>query len=452
LIEDGRADYESWGRVTRATHMVACPSTRDEAAQCLTSAEGPVLGRGCGRSYGDVGMNPNGRLIDCRGLDRFIAFDQATGVLSCEAGVTLADILAVACTPDPDGSGWLLPVTPGTRFVTVGGAIANDVHGKNHHVSGTFGCHVLSFELARSDGSRVMCTPVDHPALFAATIGGLGLTGLILSATIQLRRVAGLAVEAEDIQFDNLDGYFALAAESDAVWEYTAAWIDCLATGSRLGRGIYSRARHVPGRGVVPPQLAPRVSVPFVPPISLITRWTVPAFNAAYWRKLGPRGRSSRIGSYEEAFYPLDALGHWNRIYGPRGFYQFQCQLPPGSMRAAVAELLGMAAESGQGSMLSTLKLFGDRLSPGLLSFPAPGATLALDFANRGASTWALLVRLESHVRGAGGRLYPAKDSVMAAETFRAGYPRADCFLSHIDPIFDSAFARRVGLIKGGQA
>jgi FAD/FMN-containing dehydrogenase len=449
LIEGGRTDYESWGRVIRASHVVAHPSTRDEAARCLTSAEGPVLGCGCGRSYGDVGMNPNGRLIDCRGLDRFIAFDRTTGVLSCEAGVTLADILAVACRLDPDGSGWLLPVTPGTRFVTVGGAIANDVHGKNHHACGTFGSHVLSFELARTDGSRLICTPTDHPELFAATIGGLGLTGLILSATIQMRRVPGLAVEAEDIRFDSLSDFFALAAESDGVWEHTAAWIDCVARGRSLGRGIFSRARHVAGRGAEPPPRQLRIRVPVVPLFSLVRPMTVRSFNAAYWRKLGLRTRSSQIGSYEKVFYPLDAIGEWNRVYGPSGLYQFQCRIPPGVMQAVVAELLSITAASGQASMLSVLKLFGPRVSPGLLSFPAPGATLAMDFPNRGASTVGLLRQLEQVVMQAGGRLYPAKDGLMRAETFQAGYPGLGRFLPHIDPGFASGFARRVGLIPG---
>jgi FAD/FMN-containing dehydrogenase len=413
----------------------------------LVAGGPPVLAYGCGRSYGDVAMNPGGRLIDCRGLDRFIAFDRGTGVLTCEAGVSLADILAVVCRPDADGSGWLLPVMPGTRFVTVGGAIANDVHGKNHHMYGTFGSHVVSFELARGDGSRLVCSPDSHAALFAATIGGLGLTGLILSATIQMRRVSGLAVEAEEIRFDALDDFFDLVGESDGGWEHTAAWIDCVAREPHLGRGIFSRARHVPGRGVAPPPIRPRVSVPFVPPVSLITPLTVRAFNAAYWRKLGPRRRSNQIGSYEKPFFPLDALGCWNRVYGPRGVYQFQCLLPPANMRTTLRELLEMAAASGQTSMLTTLKIFGEARSPGMLSFPGPGATLALDFANRGDPTLALLTRLEGHVRLAGGRLYPAKDGVMAAETFQAGYPGVARFLPHIDPIFASGFARRVALI-----
>jgi FAD/FMN-containing dehydrogenase len=407
----------------------------------------PVLVFGCGRSYGDVGMNPGGRLIDCRALDRFIAFDRATGILSCEAGVTLADILAVACRPEDDGGGWMLPVTPGTRFVTIGGAIANDVHGKNHHALGTFGSHLLSLELARTDGNRLICTPKQNSELFAATIGGLGLTGLILSATIQMRRVPGLAVEAEDIRFDGLSDFFALASESDMAWEYTGAWIDCVARGRFLGRGIYFRARHVAGLGADPPARKPRIRFPVVSPFSLAMPVTVWLFNAAYWRKLGPRGRSRRLGSYEKVLYPLDAVGAWNRIYGPRGFYQFQCQIPLHRMREVVAELLGIVAASGQASALSVLKLFGARPSPGLLSFPAPGATLALDFPNRGPGTGTLLRRLELIVVEAGGRVYAAKDGLTHAATFRAGYPGLVRFLPHIDPGFASGFARRVALI-----
>ena len=394
-------------------------------------------------------MNQGGRLIDCRSLDRFLAFDRISGILSCEAGVTLADILAVTCRPDAGGGGWLLPVTPGTRFVTLAGAIANDVHGKNHHSAGTFGAHVLSVELARTDGSRLICTRNDHPELFAATIGGLGLTGLILSATIQMRRVPGLAVEAEDIRFNGLSDFFALASESDGTWEYTAAWIDCVARGRSLGRGIYSRARHAAGHGAEPPPLRPRIRVPVGPPFCLVKPLTVRPFNALYWRKQGLRVRSSEISGYEKVFYPLDAIGDWNRVYGPRGLYQFQCRIPPGDMRSVVAELLGIIAASGQASMLSVLKLFGPRTSPGLLSFPAQGATLALDFPNRGVSTRALLGRLEQVVVQAGGRLYPAKDALMQAATFHAGYPGLDRFVPHIDPGFASGFARRVALIPG---
>lgn len=448
MTEPWREDYLSWGKVVLGRHRVIRPATPEAAARSVAEADVlPILAHGCGRSYGDAPLNPGGRLVDCRALDRFIAFDRETGVLTCEAGVQLAEILAVFCRPEHDGGGWFLPVTPGTRFVTVGGAIASDVHGKNHHWFGTFGRHVLSFELARSDGAQLTCSPYENAELFAATIGGIGLTGLILRATIQLRRVAGLAMEAEDIRFSTLGEFFGLARESDEGWEYTAAWVDCLAKGSSLGRGIFSRARHAPGHSAAPPARAPRVTFPLVPPLSLATPLTVRAFNAAYWRKLGLRTRASRIGSYEPVLYPLDAIGSWNRVYGPCGFYQLQCVVPPESACDAVAEMLGVIAASGQGSMLSVLKMFGDLPSPGLMSFPMPGTTLALDFPNRGEVTRELLARLERITVEAGGRLYPAKDGMMAARTLRQGFQQLDRFLPSIDPRFSSGFAQRVALV-----
>lgn len=440
------ADYRSWGRPDPGVHLVFRPRTAREARAALAGQAGAsILAYGNGRSYGDVGLNPGGRLIDCRGLDRFIDFDPASGILACEAGVLLADILAVVGRPEPDGSAWLLPVSPGTRFVTIGGAIANDVHGKNHHRAGCFGRHVLDFELARGDGSVVSCSPETQPGLFAATIGGLGLTGVILSARLQLRRVAGSAVEAEDIRFANLADFFPLAAASDDEWEYTAAWIDCLATGAALGRGIFSRARHRPGAGAPPPALTPRLGVPFAPPLSPLNRLTLRTFNEAYFRWLGGRDRR-RVGSYERVLYPLDGIGGWNRLYGRAGFFQFQCVVPGAAAYDAIAELLARIAASGQGSMLAVLKTFGDLPSPGLLSFPMIGVTLALDFPDKGAATRRLLGELESVVAAAGGRLYPAKDAAMSAETFHRGYPRIGEFMRHVDPAMSSGFARRVGL------
>ena len=442
-----RTDYRSWGGTIAAEHLVYRPRTIGEARAALIASGGAtVLAYGNGRSYGDVALNPGGRLIDCRGLDRFIDFDRQTGVLTCEAGVCLADILAALCRPDPDGSAWFLPVSPGTRFVTVGGAIANDVHGKNHHREGCFGHHVLGFDLARSDGSVLSCSPQSQPELFAATIGGLGLPGLVLTARLQLRRVARTAVEAEDIRLGCLADFFTLAAESEGAWEYTAAWIDCLASGDALGRGIFSRARHQPGVGVMPPRLAPNFAIPFPLPLSPLNPLTLKAFNAAYFHKLGRQGRRRRVGSYEPVLYPLDKIGAWNRLYGARGFFQLQCVVPTALAREATAELLTRIAATGQGSMLAVLKTFGDLPSPGLLSFPMPGATLALDFHDRGMPTRQLLAQLEDVVTAAGGRLYPAKDSLMSAESFRRGYPRLGKFLPYTDPAMSSGFARRVGL------
>lgn len=442
--------YGSWGSglAGRVAHAADTPA--DLAAACkayLAAGEhGSVLGRGCGRSYGDVALNAGGTLVDCTALDRFIDFDPESGLLTCEAGVRLADILAVVCRPEADGAGWFLPVSPGTRYVSVAGAVANDVHGKNHHLMGTFGCHVRSVDLLRSDGTVRHCSREENADLFAATVGGLGLTGLILRVTLQMRRVDGLGVEMEDIRFDRLDEFFEIAAESDADWEYTAAWVDCLAGGDAMGRGIFSRARHKAGVTANPPSLDTRLSVPAYPPLSLVGGPGLKAFNALYWRKLFGKRKLS-VGSYEPVHYPLDAIGDWNRLYGPRGFYQFQCAVPMETARDVVGEMLSHIAAAGEGSMLAVLKVFGDVPSPGLLSFPMPGVTLALDFPNRGERSHALLRRLEDMTVTAGGRLYPAKDSLMSAATFQAGYPNIEAFRAQMDPAASSSFARRVGLI-----
>jgi FAD/FMN-containing dehydrogenase len=442
-----RADYESWGRVLKPEHRVARPANRPEAVEAM-AGDPPLLAYGCGRSYGDVALNPEGQLVDCGGLDRFMAFDRSTGVLTCEAGVTLAEILSVACGPDADDSGWFLPVSPGTRFVSVGGAIANDVHGKNHHAFGTFGEHVLSLELARSDGV-VICSRAENAELFRATIGGLGLTGIILSATIQLRRVPGLALESEHIRFGSIQAFFELAQESAEVWEYTAAWIDCLAKGRLLGRGIFSRARHRGGVRTKPPP-EPRLALPVEAPISLANRLTLPVFNAVYWRKSGVRPVARSVGGYRPVLYPLDVISGWNRLYGPLGFFQFHSVTPLDKPEVLVA-LLTAVSEAGQGSMLAVLKTFADRPAAGMLSFPMAGFTLTLDFPNHGESTRALLGRLEDIVVDAGGRLYPAKDGVMRAESFRRGYPQLEPFLRQVDPKMSSSFARRVGIVGNGE-
>ncbi|TCH99668.1 FAD-binding oxidoreductase [Roseococcus sp. SYP-B2431] len=439
-------DHLGWGRNLRAEHRVSRPATPQAAAACAAAPGGTRLAHGLGRSYGDVALNPDGALIETRGLDRFLRFDPATGILDAEAGVALAEVLAVLARPEAGGGGWFLPVTPGTRFVTLGGAVANDVHGKNHHRTGSFGRHVLSLDLARSDGRVMTCSPQENAGLFAATIGGLGLTGLILRLRLAMMRVEGLAMEAEDIAFGSLAGYFALAAESEQSWDYTAAWVDCLATGEALGRGIFSRARHAAGQGAAPPPTAPRRRLPATPPLSMVNGLSLRAFNAAYRRRLGSSGRSHAVGGYEKVLYPLDAIGGWNRLYGPRGFHQFQGVVPPADAPAVVAELLREIARSGQGSPLVVLKGFGDLPSPGMLSFPREGTTLALDFPARGPDTLRLLARLEAITVEARGRLYPAKDSVMTAETFRSGYPAAGAFAEWIDPAFSSGFARRVGL------
>ena len=429
----GRNSYRSWGRYPPAEQRVSFLRWRHEPWSY--SAPPPVLPFGNGRSYGDSCLNDGGLLLDARGLDRMIALDVERGVIRCEAGVLLSDVLDLVVP-----QGWFLPVSPGTKFVTVGGAIANDVHGKNHHRAGSFGCHVRQFELLRSDGSRMMCSRTENAEWFRATIGGLGLTGVILWAEFELHRIAGVSMDTETIRYRDLGEFIRLTTESDARFGYTVAWVDCAARGASLGRGIFTRANHsservelrAPGNGP---------GIPFEPPASLINDAVVRSFNAWYYRR--PRTRSGRV-HYDSFFYPLDRIRNWNRLYGPRGFLQYQCVVPSADGRAAIAELLARIADARSGSFLAVLKVFGDIRSPGLLSFPRPGITLALDFPNRGPPTLRLLDRLDEIVRGSGGAVYPAKDARMSAESFRQYFPNWRTFCDYLDPCFSSSFWRRV--------
>lgn len=426
---------QSWGRYPRATQRVI--RLRDRFAP-LPTLGSHALPRGNGRSYGDVCLDDGGTLLDARGLDRFIAFDPATGVLRCESGMLLGALLDF-CAP----RGWFLPVVPGTRFVTVGGAIANDVHGKNHHASGSFGCHVLAFELLRSDGRRIACTATENPDWFAATLGGLGLTGLITWVELQLRRVPGAWFDTEAVRFDRLADFFELSEQSARDHEYTVAWVDCTARDAALGRGVFSRGNHAPQPAGErrPRQL--RLRIPFTPPFSLVNGASLRAFNALYFHRAPEAVRRASL-HYLPWLFPLDGIREWNRMYGPRGFLQYQCVLPPATARYGVAELLERVVASGMGSFLAVLKQFGGTPSRGLLSFPRPGTTLALDFANRGQHTFELLDRLDDVVAQAGGAVYPAKDARMSGQRFRQYFPAWRQFEAFIDPAFSSGFWRRV--------
>lgn len=434
--------YLSWGRCFRYAHRVRPLRWRTDDLSFLRGAEGSVLPYGCGRSYGDSCLNEGGTLLTTTGLNRFIAFDRETGVLRCEAGVTLEEVLALTVP-----AGWFLSVTPGTKFVTVGGAVANDVHGKNHHVAGTFGCHVRAFELARSDGSRYVCTPAQHAEWYRATIGGMGLTGLILWVELQLKHISSPAIDLETIKFTTLDEFFALSEESDQAFEYTVSWLDCLSRGSGAGRGIFGRGNHAapdPARNGHARSTAGHglLRVPFDVPEFLLNHWTMQAFNWAVYHAQRPRVVRRRL-AYEPFFYPLDAIHDWNRGYGRRGFFQYQFVMPT-VHRPAFERVLDAIAESGDASFLVVLKKFGDVPSPGLLSFPAPGINLALDFPNRGPQTLALLERLDAIVIEHGGRLYPAKDARMSPHAFQASFPQWQAFAEYVDPKFSSSFWRRV--------
>lgn len=426
----------SWGRYPKADQRLLRLVDRHAALPLL---EGPALPRGNGRSYGDSCLNDGGTLLFTRGLDRFLGFDPGSGLLECESGVLLSEILDLVVP-----QGWFLQVTPGTRFVTVGGAIANDVHGKNHHRVGSFGHHLEGFELLRSDGTRHWCSPTEHAEWFAATIGGLGLTGLITRARLRLRRIAGPWMATENIRFRHLAEFFALSAASEGEHEYTVAWIDCAARGNALGRGIFSRANHASARPEQrPPAPIRRLGVPFTPPLSLINSLSLRAFNVAHFHKQSS-DNAQAISHYDPFFYPLDGVGNWNRIYGPRGFLQYQCVVPPESAEATIGKLLALISDTGTGSFLAVLKQFGSKPSLGMLSFPRPGTTLALDFPNAGSATFTLLDRLDDIVSAAGGAVYPAKDARMSSRHFRQYFPRWEAFRPFIDPALSSSFWRRV--------
>lgn len=425
---------ESWGRYFNYAHATRSLPWRNDKWDIPKKS----LPYGLGRSYGDSCLNDQGTLLCSDQLNHFIGFDADKGLLCCEAGVSLQEILelVVPC-------GWFLPVTPGTKFVTVAGAIANDVHGKNHNKVGTFGCHVSRFELMRSNGERLLCSLQENPELFSATIGGLGLTGFILWAELQLIPVTNAFIQEESFQCKNLDEMMALFQGSEKNYEYTVAWIDCLAKDNQLGRGIFTRGSHCRNHALSKMHRPRSVhSVPFVFPSGCLNYVTVSAFNQLYYRKLGGKQKSSRM-DYDRFFYPLDAIHHWNRLYGPSGFIQYQCVLVENSFEA-MKELLRRIARSGQPSPLNVLKDFGDIASPGLLSFPRKGLTLALDFPNRGEKTLQLCSELDDVVRQSKGALYPAKDSRMSTAMFESGFPKLAEFRRYMDPNFSSSFWRRV--------
>jgi len=421
---------------------VVRPVFRDDLdALIAEGSRGPnrLLASGLRRSYGDSCINDGGAMIDMTGLDHFVGFDRTNGLLVAEAGVSLEQILKVVIP-----AGYFLPVSPGSKFVTLGGAIANDVHGKNHHRMGTFGRWIQQLDLTRSDGTQHSLTPADSTGLFSATIGGLGLTGVITRVALELAPITSSDMDVQTIPFGNLAEFFALATESEASYDYTVAWVDCLGRGNTLGRGFFTRALHNKSNGELRVHSGAGPSVPVDAPGFLLNRLSLSAFNEIYYRFAG-RPRHTTM-SYNSFFYPLDAIGSWNKLYGRRGFYQYQSVVPTANALPGTAEMLRTIADEGQGSFLAVLKTFGDVPSPGLLSFPMKGTTLALDFANRGPTTLSLFGKLDAIVREAGGRLYPAKDGRLPSAMFRAGYPNLGQFRTHTDPGLSSTFWRRMNL------
>ena len=445
MISDTKIQL-SWGRAHRYPQQVCKPLWRHELEELIQELrlQQKILAAGLGRSYGDVGLNQGQCLIDMTGLDRILEFDSDQGRIKLEAGVSIRDLNRITAP-----RGWFIPVTPGTSNVTLGGAVANDVHGKNHHSAGTLGCHVLQLGLLRSNESEQVCSHTQNPDLFSATIGGMGLTGLITWVEIQLLPIESFGMETETLKFNHLSEFFEVSKGSSS-WPYTVSWIDCFAPSEQLGRGLFSRARHAASSAVpdalklsASPNTENGISVPIELPAWGMNKLFITQFNRLYFhRQRAPKKFS--IENSNSFFYPLDKIQNWNRLYGPQGFFQFQCVVPVDGGENSIRKLLETIRENNQGSFLAVLKEFGNKKSPGMLSFPQPGYTLALDFPNRGRNTIELIRTLHQVTHQAGGRIYPAKDSHLTADEFFGSYPGWEQFGQFIDDAFESSFFRRV--------
>lgn len=438
-----------WGRYPRSEGPVYRPEKRRGVAEVLGNGEhATFLARGLGRSYGDAALNTGGALINTTRLDRMLSFDASTGALCCEAGVSFTDIIDTFLP-----RGWFLPVTPGTRFVTVGGAIAHDVHGKNHHRDGTFGQWVDWFDLLTTTGETLRCSREENGDVFWATIGGAGLTGVILTVQFRLHRVESAWWEVDYFKAKNIDEVLSAIVSTEADYPFSVAWVDCMAKGASLGRSVLMNGRNAPASAIqgrdplAPPRkLAKRIPVDF--PQFVLNPWSMRAFNTLLYGKFATQ--KGVLVDYDSYFYPLDMIGDWNRMYGKRGFIQYQFVVPM-NQRQGLIDLLEMVSASGRASFLAVLKKFGPA-NEGLLSFPFEGFTLTLDIAMRDGLV-AFLHQLDRKLLDHNGRLYLAKDAAMTPATFRAMYPRAEEFkaIKHrLDPEgrLVSDLARRVGLVE----
>ncbi|MCA2200164.1 FAD-binding protein [Streptomyces griseoincarnatus] len=439
-----------WGRTAPSAARLVRPRTFEEAALAVRGcgARGGIA-RGLGRAYGDAAQNAGGEVFDMTGLDRIHAIDADGGTVLCDAGVSLHRLMEVLLP-----LGWFVPVTPGTRYVTVGGALGADIHGKNHHVSGSFSRHVLSFELLTADGQ--VRTVVPGTPLFEATAGGMGLTGVILTATVRLQPVRTSWMSVDTERASDLDDLMARLADTDHRYRYSVAWIDLLARGKATGRAVLTRGDHAPlealPRSARPEPLSFRTSrLPAAPafvPEGLLSRTTVGLFNELWFRK-APRARTGELQRIPAFFHPLDGVPHWNRIYGRGGFVQYQFVVGHGR-EETLRRIVRRISERRCPSFLAVLKRFGDA-DPGWLSFPLPGWTLALDIPASLPGLGTFLDELDEEVAAAGGRVYLAKDSRLRPELLAAMYPRLDDFRAlraELDPrgVFTSDLSRRLCL------
>lgn len=399
----------NWGNFPVVTRKMRSADTLS-GIKSFVEEHNEVIARGNGRCYGDAALAEN--IFSTSRLNKFISFDRINGIIECESGVLLADILEIIIK-----QGYFLFVTPGTKFITVGGAIASDVHGKNHHSEGCFSDYLISFKLLTENGKVRNCSHTENSELFWATIGGMGLTGIILSAEFKLRNIETAYIRQERIKAESLDEIFSLFEESNS-WTYNVAWIDCLQTGKNVGRSILMRGEHATKyelggktrENALKTEKKLRPSIPFTLPSFILNRFSVKFFNAIYFGKQRQK-KVNEIVDYERFFFPLDTVDNWNRIYGKKGFIQYQMVIPKAGGREGMREILTTIAESGNGSFLAVLKLFGKNNPQAYNSFPMEGYTLALDFkVNQKLPT--LVSQLDRIVEQYGGRIYLSKDTM----------------------------------------
>lgn len=431
------SNYNSFGRYPKPNNQEIHKIKWRHELPDLNKFEKKILPYGLGKSYGDSCLNDNGVLIDIRGLNKLISWDEEKQILETEAGVTLAECLEFLLP-----RGYFLKSTPGTKHITVGGAIANDVHGKNHHKGGTFGCHVKEFQLYRSDTGLINCSPDENIGLYKATIGGLGLTGIIISTKFEVEKIPSPYLKVDSIKYNNLEEFFQINKESEKDFEYTVSWIDCTASGGDLGRGLYTRGNFTEVDEKMMSELPNDKMLPFPFDFPFINSLSVSAFNSLYFNKQ-LNTFESFVSHYNPFFYPLDAVDGWNKAYGKDGFLQYQFVIPFEKDNYALKHILKYIVDSGLSSFLTVLKTFGNVKSPGMLSFPRPGVTMAIDFRMRG-EILNILEYTDSIVEEAGGVIYPAKDARMSAEHFQKFYPQWEEFSKYIDPKFSSSCWRRL--------
>jgi FAD/FMN-containing dehydrogenase len=490
-----------WGRYP----VQICELERPERYTDLRPTTDTLIARGQGRSYGDAALNENGRVVLTERIDRMLSLDTKLGILQAEAGVTLAEILPVIVK-----QGWFLPVTPGTKFVSLGGCVAADVHGKNHHHDGSFGDHVLAIDLILADGSHKTCSATENADIFWATVGGMGLTGIISEVTLKLIPIQTAQMLVNHHAANNIEHLFKLLQDPTLDDQYSVAWIDCLASGDQLGRGIAMFGHHATAEelGVNPssttnpsqppldrggadtalplsqqrcgaPPSIPLAGargrwrgfaskhlredplyckpkrthkLPFNFPSWVLNPLSINLFNKFYYFK-GSRKKSPFLTDYDSYFYPLDAIGEWNKMYGKRGFVQYQCVIPEATALEGITALLKELSGSRRSSFLAVLKRLGAE-GKGLLSFPLPGYTLALDLPIRDKGLFSLLDKLDHILLQYGGRIYLAKDARISPESFRTMYPHYGEWLKikqAIDPAnrFSSSLSRRLHITEG---